>query len=35
MPSAPDLEEARLNFERLAPATAQRVLSFWKTRSVR
>jgi uncharacterized protein (DUF2336 family) len=33
MPAAPDLEEARLNFERLAAATAQRVLGFWRTRS--
>jgi uncharacterized protein (DUF2336 family) len=31
-PSAPELEEARLNFERLVPSTAQRVLSFWRTR---
>jgi len=32
VPSATDIEEARLNFERLAPPTAQRVLSFWQTR---
>ncbi|NVN85644.1 MAG: DUF2336 domain-containing protein [Rhodopseudomonas sp.] len=32
MPSPPDIEEARLNFERLAPATAQRVLNFWRSR---
>jgi uncharacterized protein (DUF2336 family) len=32
VPSATDIEEARLNFERLAPATAQRVVSFWQTR---
>jgi uncharacterized protein (DUF2336 family) len=32
VPSATDIEEARLNFERLAPSTAQRVLSFWQTR---
>ncbi|KIZ39756.1 MULTISPECIES: DUF2336 domain-containing protein [Rhodopseudomonas] len=31
-PSPADLEEARQNFERLAPATAQRVLGFWRTR---
>lgn len=31
-PSAPDVEEARQNFERLVPATAQRVLTFWQTR---
>ncbi len=31
-PSAPDLEEARLNFERLVPSTAQRVLGFWRMR---
>lgn len=32
--SAPpaDVEEARQNFERLVPATAQRVLTFWQTR---
>jgi len=30
--SATDLEEARLNFERLAAATAQRVVNFWQTR---
>jgi uncharacterized protein (DUF2336 family) len=27
-----DIEEARQNFERLVPATAQRVLTFWQTR---
>jgi len=32
VPSATDIEEARLNFERLAPATAQRVVNFWQTR---
>ncbi len=32
MPSGPDVEEARLNYERLSPATAQRVLAFWRTR---
>lgn len=31
-PSPPDIEEARVNYERLAPATAQRVLTFWRTR---
>lgn len=31
-PSAPDIEEARVNYERLAPATAQRVLTFWRAR---
>jgi uncharacterized protein (DUF2336 family) len=31
-PAAPDVEEARQNFERLVPATAQRVLTFWQTR---
>jgi uncharacterized protein (DUF2336 family) len=32
VPSATDIEEARLNFERLAASTAQRVVSFWQTR---
>jgi uncharacterized protein (DUF2336 family) len=32
VPSATDIEQARLNFERLAPSTAQRVLGFWQTR---
>jgi len=32
MPPPADVEEARLNFERLAPATAQRVLNFWRSR---
>lgn len=31
-PAAPDLEEARLNFEQLVPSTAQRVLGFWRMR---
>ncbi|MBB5047677.1 uncharacterized protein (DUF2336 family) [Rhodopseudomonas rhenobacensis] len=31
-PSAPDIEEARLNFQRLAPTTALRVLNFWRMR---
>jgi uncharacterized protein (DUF2336 family) len=30
--SATDVEEARLNFERLAASTAQRVVNFWQTR---
>jgi uncharacterized protein (DUF2336 family) len=30
--SAPDIEDARLNFQRLAQPTAQRVLNFWRTR---
>jgi uncharacterized protein (DUF2336 family) len=32
LPSATDIEQARLNFERLAASTAKRVLSFWQTR---
>jgi uncharacterized protein (DUF2336 family) len=32
MPSPPDIEEARVNYERLSPATAERVLSFWRAR---
>lgn len=32
MPAGPDVEEARLNYERLSPATAQRVLAFWRSR---
>jgi uncharacterized protein (DUF2336 family) len=31
-PSIPEMEEARMNFERLVPATAQRVLNFWQKR---
>ncbi len=31
-PSAPDMEEARVNFERLSPTTAARVLAFWHAR---
>ena len=31
---AHDVEDARQNFERLVPATAQRVLTFWQTREV-
>jgi uncharacterized protein (DUF2336 family) len=30
--TAPDLDEARANFERLVPSTAQRVLGFWRMR---
>jgi uncharacterized protein (DUF2336 family) len=30
--AAPDIEDARLNFQRLAQPTAQRVLNFWRTR---
>lgn len=29
---APDIEDARLNFQRLAAPTAQRVLAFWRSR---
>lgn len=32
VPSGPDIEEARINYERLSPATAQRVLVFWRMR---
>lgn len=32
LPSAPDLEAARLNFEHLSASTAQRVLQFWRVR---
>jgi uncharacterized protein (DUF2336 family) len=32
VPGGPDIEDARLNYERLSPATAQRVLAFWRTR---
>jgi hypothetical protein len=32
VPSATDIEEVRLNFERLGASTAQRVLGFWRTR---
>lgn len=31
-PSSPDIEEARVNFERLSGSTAQRVLAFWRSR---
>ncbi|MBX9820391.1 DUF2336 domain-containing protein [Afipia birgiae] len=30
--SGPDIEEARINYDRLSPATAQRVLTFWRLR---
>ncbi len=32
-PSAADIESARTNFARLMPATAERVVNFWKTRA--
>ncbi|MBI5129894.1 MAG: DUF2336 domain-containing protein [Rhodopseudomonas palustris] len=32
MPASPDVEEARQNFEQLAPQAAQRVVGFWKMR---
>jgi uncharacterized protein (DUF2336 family) len=32
MPSPVDIEEVRLNFVRLMPSTAERVVSFWQTR---
>jgi uncharacterized protein (DUF2336 family) len=32
LPSGTDIEQARLNFERLAAPTAQRVVNFWQTR---
>jgi uncharacterized protein (DUF2336 family) len=32
MPSPADIESARLNFARLMPSTAERVVGFWKTR---
>ena len=32
VPSPTDIESARVNFERLMPATAQRVMKFWKAR---
>ncbi|MDR3467540.1 MAG: DUF2336 domain-containing protein [Xanthobacteraceae bacterium] len=31
-PTTPEMEEAALNYERLAPATAQRVMKFWQKR---
>jgi uncharacterized protein (DUF2336 family) len=35
MPSPPDIEEARVNFERLSAVTAQRVLAFWRARETK
>jgi uncharacterized protein (DUF2336 family) len=32
VPSPTDIESARLNFSRLMPSTAERVVSFWQTR---
>jgi uncharacterized protein (DUF2336 family) len=32
VPSPADIESARLNFTRLMPSTAERVVNFWKTR---
>ncbi|MBS0529056.1 MAG: DUF2336 domain-containing protein [Proteobacteria bacterium] len=32
VPSVTDIEMTRVNFERLVPSTAQRVMDFWKTR---
>jgi hypothetical protein len=32
VPSPADIETARVNFARLLPSTAQRVVDFWKTR---
>jgi Uncharacterised protein conserved in bacteria (DUF2336) len=32
VPSPADMESARVNFVRLMPSTAERVVSFWKTR---
>ena len=32
VPAPADIESARLNFTRLMPSTAERVVSFWKTR---
>jgi uncharacterized protein (DUF2336 family) len=32
VPSAVDIESARVNFARLMPSTAERVVGFWKTR---
>ncbi len=31
-PAGPDIEDARVNYDRLSPATAQRVLTFWRAR---
>jgi uncharacterized protein (DUF2336 family) len=32
VPSPPDIESARVNFTRLMPSTAERVVGFWQTR---
>ena len=32
MPAAADIENVRTNFMRLMPSTAERVVSFWRTR---
>lgn len=32
VPTGPDVEDARLNYERLSPVTAQRVVTFWRIR---
>ena len=32
VPSPADIETARVNFTRLMPSTAERVVSFWQTR---
>jgi hypothetical protein len=32
VPSPADIESARVNFVRLMPSTAERVVSFWQTR---
>jgi hypothetical protein len=32
VPSPTDIETARVNFARLMPATAERVVGFWQTR---
>jgi hypothetical protein len=32
-PAPADIEKARVNFSRLMPSTAKRVLGFWKSRS--
>ncbi len=32
LPAPADIETARVNFSRLMPSTAERVVSFWQTR---
>jgi hypothetical protein len=32
VPAAADIENARMNFARLMPSTAERVVNFWKSR---